>query len=225
MARLELGDPRRRVAPAHLVHEARPCAPRARASCDLEHGLGVLLARAREVEGPEEDDVVGDSDLGVHEVVDLGAPGSTAWTAWPRRAACESRLRAGGSSRRVCPFSAHWWNTVSVCGPSTTPAMSRPPLSASSASVAEDRPGGDHGRRDSHPAPRRADGRRDPVRELLTMTRGEPGRHRDPADVDRFRVNLAAARDVGPRPELLEVLPEARGELFALDDGEHVLLS
>ena len=36
---------------------------------DLEHVLGVALARAREVERADERDVVGDDDLGVHEVV------------------------------------------------------------------------------------------------------------------------------------------------------------
>jgi hypothetical protein len=41
----------------------------------LEHVLGVLLAGAGEVEGAGEDPVVGDGDLGVHEVVHrLGSP-------------------------------------------------------------------------------------------------------------------------------------------------------
>src|SRR5262245_24012195 len=44
---------------------------------DLEHALGVLLARAGEVERAEKDDFVGDRQLRVHEVVDfgLGGPG------------------------------------------------------------------------------------------------------------------------------------------------------
>ena len=37
---------------------------------DLEHVLGVQLARVREVEAADEDDVVGDRDLRVHVVVD-----------------------------------------------------------------------------------------------------------------------------------------------------------
>ena len=41
---------------------------------DLEHVLGVPLARAREVERADEHGVVGDRDLGVHEVVDRGRP-------------------------------------------------------------------------------------------------------------------------------------------------------
>src|SRR6185503_21069342 len=44
---------------------------------DLEHIFGVPLARAREVEAACEDDVVGDGDLRVHEVVNrAGAIGS-----------------------------------------------------------------------------------------------------------------------------------------------------
>ena len=65
------------------------------------------------------------SESGVQGVEGLAEKGSL-----PSAAASRGIFQA------VCPFSAHWWNTVSVCGPSTTPAMSRPPLSASSARVA-----------------------------------------------------------------------------------------
>ena len=53
---------------------------------ELEHVLGVHLARAREVERAGEDGVVGDRDLGVHEVVD-GVRAPTGSTACRRTAA------------------------------------------------------------------------------------------------------------------------------------------
>ena len=63
------GDGDRRVAPAHVVDEGRH--PLGQPGIgDLEDVLGVLLARARQVERADEDDVVGDRDLGVHVVVD-----------------------------------------------------------------------------------------------------------------------------------------------------------
>ena len=69
--RLRVGHRRRRVAGADRVDERRHPLGELRV-VELEHVLGVHLARAREVERADEDGVVGDRDLGVHEVVDGG---------------------------------------------------------------------------------------------------------------------------------------------------------
>ena len=57
-----------RVESAHLVDEAASCSASS-GICDLEHVLRVQLARSRQVEAPQEDRVVGDGQLHVHEVV------------------------------------------------------------------------------------------------------------------------------------------------------------
>src|SRR6185437_7918448 len=65
------GDGRARVAGADLVDEAGQLV-RDGGVPALEDVLRVPLARAREVEAPDEGRVVGDDDLRVHEVVDGG---------------------------------------------------------------------------------------------------------------------------------------------------------
>src|SRR5215204_3869889 len=57
-----------RIQRPDLVHVGREPLGEGRV-VELEYVLRVLLARAREVEAADEDDVVGDGDLGVHEVV------------------------------------------------------------------------------------------------------------------------------------------------------------
>ena len=86
----------RRVARAQLVDHAASRSASARVG-DLEHVLGVLLARAREVERAEEDGVVGDRHLRVHVVVDARRA---------RRASSACRGRRRGSARAAAPSSA-----------------------------------------------------------------------------------------------------------------------
>ena len=64
---------------------------------DLEHVLGVLLARARQVERAEEHGVVGHRHLGVHVVVDARRA---------RRASSACRGTRRGSARAAAPSSA-----------------------------------------------------------------------------------------------------------------------
>ena len=68
-----LGNRRPRIAAPDRVDERRHPLGQLRV-VQLEHVLGVALARAREVERADEHGVVGDRDLGVHEVVDRGRP-------------------------------------------------------------------------------------------------------------------------------------------------------
>ncbi len=87
-----------RVARPHRVDERRHPVGQG-GIVDLEHVLGVHLAGAREIERADEDRVVGDRHLRVHEVVNrLRPPGRRALAL--RTAAARASLRAAGSSTR-----------------------------------------------------------------------------------------------------------------------------
>ena len=105
------------------------------------------------------------------------------------------------------PLVRHWWTTSSICVRSTTPRRSTRLSAATSASVREHRPGGDHGRRDPDPLARAADRLGDPVRELLAVPGREPRAHL--VAVER-RAGAARSCPLAStfrlRPQLLEVL-------------------
>ena len=113
----------------HAVHEPGQ-ALRQRRVVDLQHVLGVLLARVREVEAAEEDDVVGDGDLRVHVVVHgARAPRRRALAgeaARPDHAEEERELPRGDAGRAplVCTSSIWVWSTAPRTStfPSATPA-------------------------------------------------------------------------------------------------------
>ena len=120
---------------------------------DLEHVLGVALARAGEVERADERDVVGDDDLGVHEVVQrLRCPRVVGL---PENGAAVSTVFSSGIFQALTPFVAHWWKTSSTCVSSITPATSQRCSFTTSTSVAEDRAGGEDGGGDPDPLPAR----------------------------------------------------------------------
>ena len=112
--RLGGAQARNRIARPHGVHEPGQALGQCRV-VDLQHVLGVLLARVGEVERAEEDDVVGNRQLRVHVVVD----GARA----PRRRAlaCEARPRRRSGAAAAAS------TTGRLSGP-TAPA---PPRSAS----------------------------------------------------------------------------------------------
>ena len=89
---------------------------------------------------------------------------------------------------------------------------------------AENRAGRDHGRRDANAPLRGSEPPRDLLRELLAALRREPGANRPSVDGHGRRVDLAAPLDVARLPQLLEVLAEALGDAFRLDDRDQVLL-
>ena len=90
---------------------------------------------------------------------------------------------------------------------------------------AEDRPGADHRGGDPDPARCRADRLRDPVGELVAAAGAKPGSDGLSVDEKRCGVDPAAVLDVPPRPELLEVLEIASGEVGRVDREDHVLLA
>ena len=121
----------RRIARAELVDPGREPVGELRVR-DLQHVLGVLLARPREVERAEEHGVVGDRHLGVHVVVDARRA-HTASSACPWNA---TRQRSSsGPFQRERGFSSHWRNTWATCVASQTPATSTRCSSITSASV------------------------------------------------------------------------------------------
>ena len=189
---------------------------------DLEHVLRVHLARVREVEAADERDVVGDRDLGVHEVVHgvrrplgrrlAGEPGDLEEAAkrrhLPARVPVQVPLVEDAVDLRVVDDAADVDLSVGA------DLGQRP----------EDRPRAEHGRGDPDPPLRLADPLRDPVRERLAVLGREPGPHLDPVHVDRPRLDVTRADHVAGLPELVEVEAVGVRELGRLDDRDHVLL-
>ena len=105
------------------------------------------------------------SDSGVHGVDGL-----------PENGAAGGPCSSSGIFQALTPFVAHWWKTSSTWVSSTTPATSQRCSFATSASVREDRAGGEHGRCDPDPPPRAAEELRDAVRECVAVLGREPGR-------------------------------------------------
>ena len=73
---------------------------------DLEHVLGVQLAGAREVERADEDGVVGDCHLRVHEVVDVSGPHGV--EDLPENGSRLSAFASRGIFHSELPLVAHW---------------------------------------------------------------------------------------------------------------------
>ena len=201
----------RRVLRADLVDE-RGHLVGERGVLDLEHVLRVLLARMGEVEGADEDGVVRDRDLRVHEVVHRpGRPRR-------RRLAGEAAVLEQEAQRRrlparvpvLVPLEEHLVRSASRRRPRRGRPSRRRPTSASVPRIGADVM---HRRGDTDAAARRADALRDPVGELSPWRGREPGR-----TGDRRRRRPAAARPCRSSrrrrlPELLEVAEVARGEL------------
>ena len=138
---------------------------------DLEHVLCVLLAGAREVEGAGEDDVVGDDDLRVHEVVHRARP--------------VGRRRLAGEVAADHPLE-QWQlpRDIAVLVPLVDDALDlrrvqaprdiELPLRDELRQRREHRRGGDHGRADPHPLFGARDLAGDPCRQVLAVPRREP---------------------------------------------------
>ena len=169
---------------------------------DLQHVLGVLLARAREVERADEHHVVGHRDLRVHVVVDAsgaygveGLPGKSAALehlrqerALPGRAAVRRPLvedlrrsawRRRRPSRSTRPSAAHLGERRRAPAPRSAPARRSAPAGAARA---------DRRRRSGATAPRPWPGR-------------EPGAHRrpPPTATGRGSTRPCPRRRRGPR--------------------------
>ncbi len=183
---------------------------------DLEHVLGVELAGVREVEAADERDVVGDSHLGVHEVVHrVGRP-------------LGRGLPGERGALQEPPEHRHLPARVAVQAPLVEDAVDLrvvdDPGDVDSAvgchlrQRAEDGSGAEHGRRNPYAPLRAPDPLRDPVREVLAVPGREPGPHLDAADVHGPRLDEPGARDVAVLPELLEVELERIGELRRAGD-------
>ena len=107
----------------------------------------------------------------------------------------------------MLPFSRHWWTTPRTCVWSTQPAMSTPPSETTCASVASTGAVVITGRADADAASRAADPLRDAVREVVAVAGREPRRGRRRAATASTPPHVL---DVLARPQLLEVLREAR---------------
>ena len=190
---------------------------------DLEHVLGIHLARVREVEAADERDIVGDGDLRVHEVVHrVGSP-------LRRRLAGEAGGFEETAERRDLPA------RVPVQVPLVEDAVDLRVVDDTGdvdLSVGtdlgerpEDRTRAQHRGCDPDSPSRLADALGDPVCKRLTVLGREPRTHFDPVHIDRPRLDLAGADHVARLPELVEVEPVRVRELLRADDCDHVLLA
>src|SRR5918999_1701304 len=133
----------------------------------LEHVLGVALARARQVERAGEDPVVRDRDLRVHEVVRRlrgVARGGLAAEVGVLEHRAEDRDLPGGAA-----VGAPLVHDQVHLGAVDDPAQVHARLGRHLGERAQHRTGGDHRRGDPDPPPGPAHGPRDPMRELLAV--------------------------------------------------------
>src|SRR3954453_22545180 len=210
-------DRDRGVAPAHFVDEPGQAFGELWI-LKLEHVLGVQLAGVGEIEAAHEDGVVGHGHLRMHVVVHR-ARGVRRRDLAREGCAGERRTQKRRLPLRVAvlvPLLEHLCDLGGVDHAGEVDLPVRGDLRERS----EDRRRADHRRGDPDPPPGRADRLRDPVCELITAARAEPGAHA----VHRRGVDLAAAVDLARRPELLEVLAVTGRDRRRVDGQDHVLL-